>query len=261
MTRRIDDVPDVESVPFCTALTAENYAPAAAEPSLLLQMPTPTPPVKQIPDSVEDTESIEADNAILETVEVSPSQEIATDRPASNGHPGIASVEIVSPSAIQMPKNIRSLPAKGTQAKALLDAGLRLDATVAVSLLHPLVAHLNRDGTAVLGYTNLEYAPLLRLQNIQTHVVVINDSKMLRFLRSRPGALLERLLHSTNQAERLALSRQLMDRDLWHALFDEDLSEELVAALVGVSQKTLTKYLKEEMQENTSPENAEGDDE
>lgn len=265
MTSELNELQENESLHNASTIAACSDAPLTKETSTS----TPTTAHKEGTPPIYKSEPGSADSSDIsppmvesylspEVAEPLPSQDAGTDR-QGNGHLRIASVEALSPATILMPKNVRSLPPKGSLAKALLDAGLRPDATVAASLIHPLVAYPSRDGANVQGFTNLELAALFRLQNIQTPVVVIQDTKVSRFLRSRSGTLLERLLHASNRAERLALAGQLMDVDIWSSLFDEELSEDLVATLIGVSGKTLTKYLKENKQESSSKEDAEGE--
>lgn len=266
MTPELNELQENESLHNASTIAACSDAPLTKETSTS----TPTTAHKEGTPPIYKSEPRSADSSDIsppmvesylspEVTEPLPIQDAGTDRPMGNGHLRIAAVEVLSPATILMPKNVRSLPAKGSLAKALLDSGLRPDATVAASLIHPLVAYPSRDGSTIQGFTNLELAALLRLQNIQTPVVLIEDAKILRFLRSRSGTLLERLLHATNRAERLALAEQLMDADIWSSLFDEELSEDLVAALIGVSGKTLVKYLKESEKGKFLQEDTEGE--
>ncbi|MCC2638627.1 MAG: hypothetical protein K0Q68_2346 [Moraxellaceae bacterium] len=262
MTRKTDSVLDQESL----------HNPTAMEADTLLTSPAETPqemPAHQEEESIPGGAMHSADSltppptlamddvaaaaAVAETIA---DTEATAERTSSPAQINIATVEIISPGAIQMPKNIRSLPGKGTLTKALLDAGLRPEATAAASLAHPIVAHRARDGAGIQGYTNLELASLLRLQNIPTPVVMIQDAKTAKFLRSKVGAVLERLLHATRRNERLALAFQLKEREIWNALFEEPLSDELMANLIGVSEKTLRKFL----EDSTGEKPADGDD-
>lgn len=261
MTREMNDVQDKESLRNAGAIVADCDAALAEAPITFTSSTAPeegaSTPHENLPviaDSSDTPLPLDLGSLSPEASELVRIQDTGTDRPMGNGHVRIAAVEVLSPATILMPKNVRSLPAKGSFAKALLDSGLRPDATLAASLIHPIVAYPSRDGSTIQGFTNLELAALLRLQNIQTPIVLIEDAKILRFLRSKSGTLLERLLHATNRAERLALAKQLMDVDLWSSLFDEECSEDLVAALIGVSEKTLAKYLKESQLDSLSQE-------
>lgn len=252
--------PDDSSEHNAAVKTAENQA----TPILESQSSTNINPVDEAvvanaiqaisPENSDDEEALDADTAINEFIEPELSSEPATERSTAAGDPRSARVEMVSPSFVQMPKSIRPLPAQGSLAKAILNAGLRTDAVVAASLIHPLITYPNRDGSSYQGFTNLEYAAIFRLQNIQVPVVILQDARVVRFLRSKPGAILERLLHTTHHTERLALASHLYDGDIWGALFDEPLSDELVAELIGVSVKTLKSHLKKTKEKNKNME-------
>lgn len=259
MTRKTDPVLDQESLHIPTAMEADTpLTPATESPEEM-----PAHQEESIPgvemhsvDGLTPPPTLAMDGVAVAVAEAIADTEATAERTSSPVQINIATVEIVSPGGIQMPKHIRSLPAKGTLAKALLDAGLRSEATAAASLIHPIVAHPTKDGAGILGYTNLELASLLRLQNIATPVVMIQDAKTARFLRGKPGALLERLLHATSRTERLALAAPLKDGDIWNTLFEELPSDELIAGLIGVSEKTLRKFL----EDSTGEKPADGDD-
>lgn len=248
MTRKNDPVLDQESLHMPTAMEADTLlVPSAEGPE---EMPTPQYEAPCNDAAIHTVDcaaplTLATNNVAAAVIDVVAGTEAPADQTSPPTQLSIATVVNVSPGSIQMPKHIRSLPPRGTLAKAFLDAGLRSEATSAAALIHPIVAHPTRDGGGIQGYTNLELASLLRLQNIATPVVLIQDTKAAKFLRSKPGLLLERLLHATHRTERLELALQLKDRDIWNVLFDEPPSDELIADLIGVSEKTLKKFLEE----------------
>lgn len=254
------ELPDDSSAHNAAVMTAENQAiPFPEGQSSNNNNPADEAVVAPAPQAIspensDDEEALDADNAINEFIEPELSSEPTTERATAAGDPRSARVEMVSASIVQMPKNIRPMPAQGTLGKAILNAGIRTDAVVAASFIHPLITYSSRDGSSLQGFTNLEYSAIFRLQNIQVPVVILQDARVVRFLRSKPGAILERLLHTTHHTERLALASHLYDGDIWGALFDEPLSDELVAELIGVSVKTLKSHLKKTKEKNKNME-------
>lgn len=190
-----------------------------------------------------DIETSSPDNASSQPSEPDLSSDFNADRTIVAGTSRSARVEMVSPIIVQMPKNLRPMPAQGTLAKAILNAGIRPEAMSAISIIHPIITYPTKDGSGYQGFSNLEYAAIFRLQNIQVPIIVIQDAKQARFLRSKPGAISERLFNATNRAERLALAPHLYDIDIWNALFEEPPSDALIADLIGVSIKTLKSHL------------------
>jgi hypothetical protein len=248
MTRKNDPVLDQESLHIPTAMEVDTHPTPSAESSEEISQDeggTLTDAAINDMDCAPPSPTLAMDSVAAAVIDAVAGTEAPADRTSPPTQISIATVVNVSPGSIQMPKHVRSLPPRGTLAKALLDAGLRPEATAAAALIHPMVVHPTRDGSGIQGYSNLEIASLLRLQNLATPVVLVQDTKAVRFLRSKPGLLIERLLHATHRTERLELALQLKDIDIWNVLFDEPPSDELIADLIGVSEKTLKKFLEE----------------
>lgn len=239
MTHNIDSMPD-DQLPTVPALSDTTASQESTLPSTqpdttnvdTLPLPLSSAVSAANSDEINNPSQLDEEQTNLETSSGTRNSGAATTNAVI--------LKIFRPSDIETPRKINGLPERGSTAFSLFEARIRHDATLALAIMHPIVAYASRTG--IQGYSNMEYASLMRLQTQSVAVVLVQDSKTVRFLRSPSGSTLERLIHSTTSEERLALDTQLRNPEIWGNLFESPYSDELAAGLIGVSLKTLRSY-------------------
>lgn len=211
------------------------------------------------PDTANEKPKVD-ESLALDSNDTAPQPEPVNDQEATSHNNPSERMVSVPASSVKPSKNMSIRPATGTLAKALSDAGITSEALSGAAHLHPIVAYQTKDEKIFQSITNADLLPLLRQEDFAIPVAVVQDAKIMRFIKSKPGVLLERLLNSTDPSERLSLSESLYDPDIWKSLFNEKPTDQLIANLIRVSERTLLSYRKKNAKNPAKNDDGEGND-